>query len=493
MSTIFRCNICLEDFTEKRALVNHEKNSRKHRTKAGESIQSHTCEPCGRQFSRKYDIGKHQRQGQCRPGVATAARQMVNSNKRKHDADDSEDSNPRKRTTSPARIDSLGDSDLRLDTSNHDTMSPWIPEQGGAEAIPTSQEPSQNVDESGTTTSHPLPHDAAAQYGAVDTNVSTVDVLADIDLDGVQENTYLPPPTDIGAAGNIATSAPASPDHQLNPELQSESEGGQEVQILPVNNSVDGISAAGAVESLTNAFKRTSIDAKRRASLCLSTITGYSAVSRTNSSARSLFNPSLKIIRLSWLSGSSQRTSNGGKRASTVPSEMAGTMLEPIDEELANSRLESWVLHPNKARQERLWIALRKGSTEDVADVLTSWIGSIDVNRPDDYGWTPLITATYHGHGGIVALLLGEKAIDVSYKDTTGYTASMYARLRGYSKIEKMFTEHKWYLGERARELETKVYEQDLTSRRYEKRRIERGPYVSAHKRLTRSLRQLAE
>lgn len=172
---------------------------------------------------------------------------------------------------------------------------------------------------------------------------------------------------------------------------------------------------------------------------------------------------------------------------------MAGTMLEPIDEELANSRLERWVLHPNKARQERLWIALRKGSTEDVADVLTSWIGSIDVNRPDDYGWTPLITATYHGHGGIVALLLGEKAIDVSYKDTTGYTASMYARLRGYSKIEKMFTEHKWYLGERARELETKVYEQDLTSRRYEKRRIERGPYVSAHKRLTRSLRQLAE
>jgi hypothetical protein len=83
-----------------------------------------------------------------------------------------------------------------------------------------------------------------------------------------------------------------------------------------------------------------SILSKRRSSLCLSTVTGYSASSGARSSIRSfLISSSLKEIRLSWFSGSSTHSSNKShKCASVISSEMPAPMLGFNDEELRNSR-----------------------------------------------------------------------------------------------------------------------------------------------------------
>jgi ankyrin repeat protein len=254
-------------------------------------------------------------------------------------------------------------------------------------------------------------------------------------------------------------------------------------QVLSVDNEVDENFTAGAVESLTHAMGRTSIEAKPRSSFALSVVTGYSAAaSQTRSSFQSLFNPSLTPGRVSWYSGLSRRSSHRSfNSASTIPSVMAGPMLYS-NEELVNSResgsrLERYVpsiLQPKKVRQERLWIAVQGGITQDVADILESSAGSIDVNCLDDNGWSPLITATFNNQDRIVALLLDQDGIDVSYRDTTESTASMYAHRLGHSKIKDMLEKHErsanpsrrsgnrffiWPVRDKHREVQEKLFE----------------------------------
>jgi len=497
MSEVSPCKICNVSFSTKRALASHEK-TKTHRTKAGQPYQHHECVLCGRQFSRIYDVSKHQQQGQC-PGVqATAAQQTVTFKKRKYSADYSGSSSQRLRTTSPTRIDHLSDKTLDSDAND----------RNGAGIFSTIDESSRNAGDGGGSTSGPLIQDTADQDG---TDVSSMDVVADLDLNGTQGDTYLSPLTIPGACEDAAV---------LN-TARSDSEGSQEVHVFghlnairqidqghtpapvvaripsesfnsplwrslaaPPHTTGDAISTAGGLESLTQALERASMETRPRSSFALSTVTGYStAASLTRSSIRSYFNPSLKPIRLSWYSHSPQRLSNKSfKSASTVPSEMAGPMLEPVDEELFNSRVSGSRLgryvpsifrkdrYPQKGLQvdekvhqnereipqdeteipqdeteipkddERLLRAVQTGHTQDVADILASMTGNIDVNRLDDNGWSPLITATINGHEGIVALLLKQKGLDVSQRDTMGFTASMYAHQLGHLNIKKMFT-----------------------------------------------------
>jgi ankyrin repeat protein len=442
MSNNFKCIICNVSFSAERSLINHQKNSQSHKKAAGESPQGFTCNICGRNLCREYDIPRHQQSGGC-PGVQAFALQPTDtSNKQKHHADSSSVPNQRKRTTSPTRRYDSSDSALRSETSDCSTFFPWILEQAGAGEIPISQKLSQGADSS-TTTSNPLPQDAADSSADFDTGLSIIDMRADIDLDEVQENTHPLPLTDMGAAGNTATVAPARSDKPSSPE----------VQVLPVNDDGDGIDTADRVESLTHVLERTSITMRLRSSFALSTVSGYSAASQTNSSVRSyLMNPSLKSIRLSWLSTSSRGSSNRSfRRASTVPSEMAAPMLDSIDEELENSRGSSNRLEryaslfrqtrqPKKVSQERLRIAVRAGVTDEVADILARGAGIIDVNCLDDRGLSLLITASMQGFDGIVRLLLKQRGTDVSYRDPEeGCTALEYARDLENSKVEKVF------------------------------------------------------
>jgi hypothetical protein len=456
MSTIFTCIVCSIFFNDKRSFVSHQ-NTQGHKKKAGESFQGFTCELCGRQFSRTYDITRHQQQGGCLGLQATAAQQPVTSNKRKFHSDRPGIPNQRIRTASPTCRYDAGDSTLTFDTRSRDIVYPWILEQGGSGAIPSSQNaiypwileqdgsgaiPTrqgrfQSASDSGTTTSNPIPQD-----GAVDPDLSTVDVLAETDFDGAQENTHPLPLAYTGAAGSIATSL---------------------------------ISTADQVESLTRAVERFSMQLKQRSSFAPSIATGYSPASQTRSSIRSYFmNHSLGSIRLSRCSDSSQRSSKRSfKRASTVPSEMTGPMLEPIDEELVNSRESGNRLgcyvpsvfqedrRTSTVRQERFWHAIQEGDTEEVADILASWTSTIDINCPDDdtSGWSPLITATVYDHSRIVALLLDQSGIDVSYRDTMGLTAHMYAQKLNHSTIEDIFAEYESSVREYERELELENHE----------------------------------
>jgi hypothetical protein len=246
------------------------------------------CSLC--QFSRTCDITRHQQQGACLGVQATAAQQPITSNKRKFHADRPGIPNQRIRTASPTCRYDAGDSTLTFDTRSRDIIYPWLLEQGESGAIPISQSAIypwileqdgsgaiftrqrrfQSVSDSGTTTSNPISQDSA-----VDPDFSTVDVLAETDLDGAQENTHSLPLAYIGAAGSIATSL---------------------------------ISTADQVESLTRAVERFSMQLKQRSSFAPSIATGYSSASQTRSSIRSYFmNHSLGSIRLSRCSDSSQR------------------------------------------------------------------------------------------------------------------------------------------------------------------------------------------
>jgi hypothetical protein len=471
MSAIFSCEICNLSFNEKRSFISHERSQR-HTKKAGESFQGFTCELCGHQLSRTYDIARHQQQGGCLRVEVTPAQLAATSNKRKYHADH-EVPNQRIRTTSPTRRYDLSDSALMFDTSVNKTVPPWIPEQAGARAIPTNQRLSQNADDSGTATSNPISRDAADQDSAVDTDVYTMDDVADIELGGAQRNTYLPPLADIGIARNIPTPAPASPDQQ----------GSLGIQVSLFKADGDGFHAVGGVESLTHVFERTSMETKQRSSFALSVATGYSEASQTRSSIRSyLMNPSLgSIRRLSWYSDLSKPSSDRSlKRASTVFSEMAGTMLEPIDEELRNSRESGSRMgryvpsvfwknrHPKMVREDEerflqekimvatdsgicrempsqsgsirtlaidsnlqdLWKACERGDVVSVTRLITKL--NVNPNSLNAHRRTPLSIAASHGHEALVRKLLEHDAVDVSIQDVNGATALTWAASRGH-------------------------------------------------------------
>ena len=464
MSTDFQCLVCERYFTTKRALVRHGKICQKHKRKAGESSEGVTCELCGARINRSHDIPRHQQQTGClKKAQAANAQQKVpaTSSKRKHDGDRSEIPNQRIRIAGPAR---RCDSDLTGDTSNRDTVPTWKPERAETGAISTSQGLSSHAVESGTTTSTPLPPGVADQDGDVHTDTEAMDVVADA-VDGVQQHAYLSPLIDTGVAGNGATSAPASPDNQGSREH-------------PVNDNLDAIPTESAVESLTCALERTSME--RKSSFALS------AVSQTRSSVRSLFYPSESIRPSSWTK-LSERSSESLKRASTVPSEMAPPFLERIDEELVNSResgsrlkryvpsMPSMFRKDKKLCNERLWIAVQAGITEEVADILASGSNTIDINRPDTNCWPPLITAAFYGHEEIVAILLDQSGIDVNFRDPIGLTASMYAHHLEHSEIEAMF----------------KAYERSKTDNLQQKKHIRQYYHRSLQDK--QKLRQLRE
>jgi hypothetical protein len=134
MSEIFWCEVCNISFNAKRYLISYEKTKR-HREKAGESFQGFTCILCGRQFSRDYDIPRHQQNHECLGVQGIELQPIDTSNKRKHHADSSAIPKQRMRTTSPTRRYTLSDDASRFDTSDRDTILLWIPEQARAEIV----------------------------------------------------------------------------------------------------------------------------------------------------------------------------------------------------------------------------------------------------------------------------------------------------------------------------------------------------------------------
>ncbi|MCI0501017.1 MAG: ankyrin repeat domain-containing protein, partial [Epsilonproteobacteria bacterium] len=62
----------------------------------------------------------------------------------------------------------------------------------------------------------------------------------------------------------------------------------------------------------------------------------------------------------------------------------------------------------------------------------------IDINKPNQNGWTPLNTAAAKGHDKVVKLLLGKEGIDINKPQQSGATPLIIAALKGHDKVVEL-------------------------------------------------------
>src|SRR5271170_82086 len=80
------------------------------------------------------------------------------------------------------------------------------------------------------------------------------------------------------------------------------------------------------------------------------------------------------------------------------------------------------------------------GHTEIIKLLLTQ--PGIDFNQPDNNGWTPIYSASLNGHTEIVKLLLAQLGIDFNQPDNYGWTPINRASHHGYTEIIKILEEY---------------------------------------------------
>lgn len=428
-----KCESCESRFSEQRALKAHQKTCQKHLEKTGRRLVRYPCQVCGSSFSRLWDVKRHIYQGQCLKAPPASGSQTVSN--RKHALSFHEDSpSQRLRTTSPTRgrvqvedyagvdvvsceantVAELGDTDTKLEALVRTHL------YGDDMTTSNLTKPIGNVSSS-----------------TVGVNRVKVETLGDTDFHQVPRGAEASPSTGSRETESTILPTEGTPGNDVS----------EEVQALPTTSSGE-VSNVDSVDSLTNGLARTSLEVqgfgKKRSSFANSIKSGCSATSQwTLPSMRSfLTNPSL-----SHLSIRSIRSSNmSRRRASTVPSVMPAPMLEPIDEELINSRglsgrLERYIpLRKPRAIQqqdphERLRMAINTNDVEEVSNILASGRGVIDINCLDENGCTPLLEAARHGHESIIAVLLEQENIDVHRRDSRGSTALLWAQRQGHSNI----------------------------------------------------------
>lgn len=100
--------------------------------------------------------------------------------------------------------------------------------------------------------------------------------------------------------------------------------------------------------------------------------------------------------------------------------------------------MASAVAHARRGPLNALHHAAIKGSTERTVAHLAA--GLIDIDEGDPIGWTPLTTATHHGHSRVVKVLL-DKGANVSLADGRGCTALHVSAEHGHLAIVKMLVE----------------------------------------------------
>lgn len=84
-----------------------------------------------------------------------------------------------------------------------------------------------------------------------------------------------------------------------------------------------------------------------------------------------------------------------------------------------------------------LFSAAKKGD-ERTVNLLLSVGGNLDINKPDDSGWTPLMIAANEGHTTIVKTLLAAGA-QVGMTDCDGWTPLLVAAQNGHTKtVQKL-------------------------------------------------------
>lgn len=289
---------------------------------------------------------------------------------------------------------------------------------------------------------------------------STADTHEDIATPVRVVHTGTPPTVDDSTAG--AYEDPGQTDATNSLQVPSD------VPIAPSNENQD---PTDCVTPLSDAFNRVSLEVgsinltaeptkeeQRIAAIKARNRTSTAGSFRSTQSKQSIASlGSIGSLFLSRspresLSGSLRRSSSSSTRSSggrtTFSEDMPAPMLEPIDEELHFSRkqesfwdryklkrgpqkLFGWAPHP-----AYLWDYAAQGNVEGIRRTLS--FGKVDVNSPDQYGWTALLTASSHGYEDIVELLLQRKDIDVEYEDAQGSTALSWAASNGHLEVVKL-------------------------------------------------------
>jgi ankyrin repeat protein len=93
-----------------------------------------------------------------------------------------------------------------------------------------------------------------------------------------------------------------------------------------------------------------------------------------------------------------------------------------------------------KTKNDFLIIASENGHKDIVVFLLEK---GIDVDQQDEYGYTALMWASLKGHKEIVQLLLHEENIQINQQDKDGSTALMWASLKGHKEIVEILLQDK--------------------------------------------------
>jgi ankyrin repeat protein len=398
---------------------------------------------CGSSFSRIPDVTRHIKQNQCRKAPTATSPPTVTSRKHVLSAHYEETPSQRLRTISPTRS--------HAEVGHHTVpdvvsckMTVVVPELDHTDEkldAPVHMLPQDGYDD-GMAAGNLIISDANNSSPTVGVDLINGDTPDDSNLHQVQGGAETSPSTGFSGAEIVTLPAQETPG----------ADDSGEIQMLPITSHEEAVSNVDSVESITHRLSRTSLEVQaskqKRSSFAFSVASVCSATSQwTLPSVRSFFtNPSLRHLAVSQISNPSIRSSNMSHwRASTVPSEMPAPMLEQIDEELVYSRgfggrLERYMpLRKPRADQqalhERLRSAVDTNRLREVVTILANSRGIINVNRPDESGFTPLLEAARHGHESIVAVLLEQKGIDVHHRDNRGSTALLWAQRQGHTKI----------------------------------------------------------
>jgi ankyrin repeat protein len=444
-----KCKSCQKTFSAPRGLKAHQKKCVKHLEQIDKSPVFFSCDACDGSFSRPYDVGRHKRLGQCPRLPLVPSSQTVTTRKHALSAHYEESPSQRMRTASPARDHTQLEVHAKFDVVSCEAA--VVPGSQDTEAkleTPVHVLPEgYNVDTTTGELATPGPSDSSSTVGV---DPVKRDTLGDAISRQVQPYAEASPSTGSSDSGSTISSAQETPS----------ADGSTDIRILPVTSNGEAIPDVDGMDSLTHGFARASLEVqasrKKRSSFAFSITSSCSATSQfTLPSMRSfLANPSLRHLSGSLISIPSLRSSNMSlRRASTVPSEMPAPMLGQIDEELENSRglssrLERYMPgRRHKARQqalhERLWSAVSTNCVEDVIVILASGRGIIDINCPNENGFTPLLLAAYQGHEDIVKVLLesGRGVIDVNCVGENGSTPLLEAAYHGYEGVVTLLLE----------------------------------------------------
>ncbi|KAM0715568.1 hypothetical protein Q7P37_009066 [Cladosporium fusiforme] len=439
------CDICNVFCGQQRAFKAHLRTI-EHAKNAGQPLpEQFPCPQCEKGFTRKAGVERHLRSGQCRGTPTPDTSSMSPCRKRSLNPE------PLEKPTKHMRTDSGPTNSARPQISDdyarsdRDTLAPMVAESISVRVVEMRKH-GKVTDVTSPIRSPPnpltfyhqedsdAPNEAAPTETLADNNNNTTTNTRESLSKPYTANT-LQVPYDTSTVSRDES-------HEASDD------------VTPLSDAMNRVSLEVNPSNLTTDSakdgQRNSLAKRPRSSTAGSILSMQSKHSVASlGSLGSLF---LNRSPRGSVSGSLRRSlsssTKDSSRRTTLSDDMPAPMLQPIDEELQFSRKQEsfwdryklrrgpqnifgWQPHP-----AFLWDYAAQGNVEGIRRTLS--FGKVDVNSPDQYGWTALLTASSHGYADIVELLLQRKDIDVEYQDAQGSTALSWAASNGHLEVVKL-------------------------------------------------------